>query len=100
MTGPFVPIEEVAKHFTVSVSTIRAWVRQGHIPKDTYIKVGNTYRFAIDNVATALTRRETEAPAVAVASGTGAVAAVAMVSHVDDDLDIDEEVVYNLDDDM
>lgn len=99
MTGPFVPIEEVAKHFTVSVSTIRAWVRQGHIPKDTYIKVGNTYRFSIDNVATALTRRETEAPAVAVASGTGAVAAVAMVSHVDDDLDIDEEV-YNLDDDM
>lgn len=100
MTGPFVPIEEVAKHFTVSVSTIRAWVRQGHIPKDTYIKVGNTYRFSIDNVATALTKRETEAPAVAVASGTGAVAAVAMVSHVDDDLDIDEEVVYNLDDDM
>lgn len=100
MTGPFVPIEEVAKHFTVSVSTIRAWVRQGHIPKDTYIKVGNTYRFSIDNVATALTKRETEAPTVAVASGTGAVAAVAMVSHVDDDLDIDEEVVYNLDDDM
>jgi excisionase family DNA binding protein len=94
MTGPFVPIEEVAKHFTVSVSTIRAWVRQGHIPKDTYIKVGNTYRFSIDNVAAALTKRETEAPAVAVASGTGAVAAVAMVSNVDD------EVVYGLDEDM
>ena len=25
----FVPIEKVARHFTVSVSTIRAWVRQG-----------------------------------------------------------------------
>lgn len=100
MTGPFVPIEELSKHFTVSVSTIRAWVRQGHIPKDTYIKVGNTYRFSVDAVSTALTKKDADKPVVAVASGTGAVAAVAMVSHVDDDLDIDEEVVYNLDDDM
>ena len=45
MAEPFVQIEELAKHFAVSISTIRAWVRQGHIPKTTYIKVGNTYRF-------------------------------------------------------
>jgi excisionase family DNA binding protein len=51
MTGPFVPIEELAKHFSVSVSTIRAWVRQGNIPKDTYIKVGNTYRFCVGDVS-------------------------------------------------
>jgi excisionase family DNA binding protein len=42
---PFVQIEELSKHFAVSISTIRAWVRQGHIPKSTYIKIGNTYRF-------------------------------------------------------
>ena len=38
MLVPFVPIEQVAKHFTVSLSTIRAWVRQGKIPPNTYIE--------------------------------------------------------------
>ena len=55
MNEPFVPIEDLAKHFTVSVSTIRAWVRQGLIPKETYIKVGNTYRFSVSSVVAALT---------------------------------------------
>ena len=55
MRGPFVPIEDVSKHFSVSVSTIRGWVRKGHIPKNTYIKVGNTYRFSIPDVSEALT---------------------------------------------
>ena len=54
MNEPFVPIEDLANHFSVSVSTIRSWVRQGHIPKDTYIKVGNTYRFSVTRVASAL----------------------------------------------
>lgn len=54
MNGPFVPIDDIAKHFSVSVSTIRTWVRQGHIPKDTYIKVGNTYRFSLPDVCDAL----------------------------------------------
>jgi len=62
MNGPFVPIEALAKHFSVSVSTIRAWVRQVHIPKDTYIKVGNTYRFSIDDVSVALTKKDTPKP--------------------------------------
>lgn len=55
MNEPFVPIEDLAKHFTVSVSTVRAWVRQGLIPKETYIKVGNTYRFSVSKVVEALT---------------------------------------------
>lgn len=55
MNEPFVPIEDLAKHFTVSVSTVRAWVRQGLIPKDTYIKVGATYRFCVSKVVEALT---------------------------------------------
>ena len=54
----YVPIEDVAKYFSVSISTIRAWVRQNQIPKDTYIKVGNTYRFCVDDVANALTKAE------------------------------------------
>ena len=52
----FVPIEKVARHFTVSVSTIRAWVRQDKVPSDTYIKVGNTYRSNLDAVEAALVK--------------------------------------------
>ena len=52
-TNEFVSIEDVAKHFTVSVSTARAWVRQGEIPKNTYVKIGKTYRFKLDAVVAA-----------------------------------------------
>tara|TARA_R100000742_G_C4272724_1_gene92017 strand:- start:1053 stop:1289 length:237 start_codon:yes stop_codon:yes gene_type:complete len=56
MDEPYVPIEDVAKHFTVSISTVRAWVRQKHIPEDTYVKIGSTYRFRVSDVAEALTK--------------------------------------------
>lgn len=62
MTEPFVPIEDLAKHFTVSVSTVRAWVRQGLIPADTYIKAGNTYRFSVSKVVNALTAAPKDEP--------------------------------------
>lgn len=55
IASPFVLIEDVAKHFIVSVSTVRMWVRTGTIPKDTYIKVGHTYRFDLPKVVAALT---------------------------------------------
>ena len=51
MDEPFVPIEVVAKHFTVSVSTVRAWIRQHLIPS---LKVGGVYRFKISEVEAAL----------------------------------------------
>lgn len=57
-----VPIEDVAKHFTVSISTVRAWVRQGLIPKETYIRIGNTYRFSIPKILEAVTKNLTEEP--------------------------------------
>lgn len=66
MNEPFVPIEDLAKHFTVSVSTIRAWVRQGLIPKDTYIKVAGTYRFSVSKVVAALTSAPKDEPPVTV----------------------------------
>ena len=53
--SPFVTIETLAQYFCVSVSTIRVWTRQGHIPENTYIKLGNTYRYNRDAVTTALT---------------------------------------------
>ena len=49
-----VPIEAVANHFSVSVSTIRVWIRKNMVPKDTYIKVGTTYRFNLDAMEEAL----------------------------------------------
>lgn len=58
----FVPIEELAKHFVVSVSTVRTWVRQGYIPRDTYLKIGNTYRFNIGKVIEALTGKHDDRP--------------------------------------
>tara|TARA_R110000868_G_scaffold55774_1_gene173255 strand:- start:212 stop:463 length:252 start_codon:yes stop_codon:yes gene_type:complete len=54
MSEVFVPIEKVAKHFSVSLSTIRAWVRQDKIPPNTYVKVGTTYRFNLVDVEGAL----------------------------------------------
>jgi hypothetical protein len=58
---PYVPIEVLAKHFTVSVTTVRAWVRQGLVPTHTYIKIGNTYRFSLSKVVAALTAAPAEA---------------------------------------
>lgn len=58
--SPFVTIESLAQYFCVSVSTIRAWVRQGHIPENTYIKLGNTYRFNRDAVQQALMSMQKE----------------------------------------
>lgn len=52
---PFVSLEDTAKHFAVSVSTMRIWVRKGAIPKDTYFKIGQTYRFNLPKVVAALT---------------------------------------------
>ena len=54
----FVLIEDMAKYFLVSVSTVRGWLRQGHIPKSTYIKIGNTYRFNLPAVVAALTAKD------------------------------------------
>ena len=52
-------IEELAKHFRVSVSTVRAWLRNGHIPEHTYVSVGHTYRFKIPLVEAAMLSRTT-----------------------------------------
>ena len=60
MNEPFVPIEDVAKHFSVSISTVRAWVRQKHIPEDAYFKIGKTYRFRVGDVDDALTKVTSE----------------------------------------
>lgn len=57
-TASYVPVEDVAEHLSVKVSTIRQWVSKGFIPKSTYIKVGYTYRFDIPAVVAALKQEE------------------------------------------
>lgn len=54
----YVPVEDVAKYLSVKVSTIRQWVSKGFIPKNTYIKVGYTYRFNLPAVIEALRQEE------------------------------------------
>jgi excisionase family DNA binding protein len=54
----YVPVEDVAEHLSVKVSTVRQWVNKGFIPKSTYIKVGYTYRFNLPAVIEALKQEE------------------------------------------
>ena len=48
---PYVPIDDLAKHFAVSVSTVRALVRNNTVP---HLKVGGVYRFKVSKVEEAL----------------------------------------------
>lgn len=54
----YVTLEELAAHVGVKVSTIRQWVKRGFIPRSTYIKAGNTYRFCVADVVTELRKEE------------------------------------------
>jgi hypothetical protein len=50
----YIPIDHVADHFQVSVSTMRSWVRTKILPDSTYLKIGKTYRFQLQKVEDAL----------------------------------------------
>ena len=54
MNQEYVPIESVADKFSVSISTVRSWIKKGFIPRDSYIKAGNTYRFKLDEIESSL----------------------------------------------
>lgn len=47
----YITIEDVAKHYSVSVSTVRVWMRNDIIPT---LKVANVYRFKLSAVDAAL----------------------------------------------
>ena len=50
----FVLVDAVAEHFKVAPSTVRTWVRDGHIAPWAYIKIGSTYRFNLQCVIESL----------------------------------------------
>lgn len=68
MEQHYVTIEEVAKYFTVSVSTVRGWIRKNMVPPSSYLKIGGVYRFRLAEVEAALRGNPIEqtAPEVAV----------------------------------
>jgi excisionase family DNA binding protein len=82
MTGPYVPIGNVARHLGVSEHTVRGWVRRGAIPPHTYIRIGNTYRFSIEDVVGALTTRP-KAEVDSVSAQPGGVVSAAVVNDSD-----------------
>jgi len=53
MSDNFVPIGDVADKFSVSKHTVRQWLRQGKIPEDLYVKIGNTYRYNLQGIENA-----------------------------------------------
>ena len=59
---PYVEIDEVAKFFSVSISTFRSWIRKGYVPPSAYLKFGNIYRFRISDVVNALSAYQDEEP--------------------------------------
>lgn len=54
-TDLYVPIEQVAKQYSVSISTVRAWTRQGYIKPPAVLKLGGTYRYNLQKVQESLT---------------------------------------------
>lgn len=94
--SPFVTIENLSQYFCVSVSTIRAWVRQGYIPENTYIKLGNTYRFnrpAVAEALMAMQKEEEEAAStdvnVEVTGVEGSVLSMGEPAHDENQLEFD-----------
>jgi hypothetical protein len=57
---PYVPIAKLAEHLHIKVSTVRNWVKYGYIPRSAYIKIGNTYRFHLQDTVKALRIRDKE----------------------------------------
>jgi|TARA_B110000977_G_C10740438_1_gene362798 hypothetical protein len=50
----YVPVDKVAKHFSVSIATMRSWVGKGRISSDAYINVDGLYRYNIAKVEASL----------------------------------------------
>ena len=56
MQAKFVSIEELADFFSVSVSTVRVWIKNGTLTSNDFLKIGNTYRFKVSEIELALRR--------------------------------------------
>lgn len=50
----YVTIEDVADFYSVSVSTVRNWIKTGVIPDHVIFKVGHTHRYKIADIEGAI----------------------------------------------
>jgi excisionase family DNA binding protein len=57
MEARYSTIEQVAAHYQVSVSTVRAWIRQNVVP---FLKVGGVYRLKLADVEAAFKQQTVE----------------------------------------
>tara|TARA_R110000822_G_scaffold14327_10_gene50600 strand:- start:8838 stop:9137 length:300 start_codon:yes stop_codon:yes gene_type:complete len=90
----FVSTEDVSKHFSVSTATIRIWVQKGYIPKSTYIKIRNTYRFCLEDIVKALTTEKNT-------SGEPKKEESAQTKEKNTSTEVEENLeLFNLDDDI
>jgi len=53
MADKYVPVEDVAKLFSVTPHTVRIWVGEGKIGSDMYVKIVKTYRYDIQGIENA-----------------------------------------------
>jgi|688.fasta_scaffold386468_2 excisionase family DNA binding protein len=81
-----ITIDALAKKLSVSISTVRSWVRQGYIPKDTYVQIAKTYRFDYDRVIEALRQRNKDDPPTPAEMVKTAQLELDLVVHPDKDL--------------
>lgn len=72
-------IEDLARHYRVSISTIRAWMRTGVIPPQSYLKAGRTFRFLLSEVDAAIRANQG-------AKQTKALAAINLAANTDQDI--------------
>ena len=91
--GQLVPIEDVANHFKVSLSTTRKWVRDGDIPENLYVKIGKTYRFDLAGISKALLARSSTTSTTEEDTGVTDL----LGSWAEEDLD--DDVLYRLGED-
>ena len=70
MSVKYTTIDNLAKTLSVSVSTIGSWLKRNIIPKSTYIKVGSTYRFDLEQVIESLKNYEVNDDIIKVSENT------------------------------
>lgn len=87
MNEPYVTIEDAAKHFSVSISTLRNWMRHGYIPEESYIRIENVLRFKISGVAAALVTVKSEESKIDTSMDTVLVKKESEQSDLFEDLD-------------
>ncbi len=69
-TQQYVGIDEVAKYYSVSVSTVRGWVKKKIIPPECILKISKTYRFRLADLDVALRSAAAGTPATKEAAKT------------------------------